>query len=236
VISRDLGGARPPRLQPLSLWGAGVCTQPFGWSRDASSHPRRTSPHRSHTRSLLRLSSGFPPRHGAPRCALPQFPLYERIKVELAAREPDRRLGTSAASHRGGGDSTPPPPPPPSPISHVIAASAISKLVASTITYPHEVIRARLQFDKGGKVYSGLVDATRKTLRNDGLRGLWLGFQMNIVRTIPQCVITFTVYEYFSRRLQAAFSTYDSESSEETDAARTRRRNMMARTRSESRG
>ena len=63
------------------------------------------------------------------------------------------------------------------------------------IAHPHEVIRARLQFDRGGALYSGLVDATRKTVRADGLAGLWLGFRLNIVRTIPQCIITFTAYE-----------------------------------------
>ena len=97
---------------------------------------------------------------------------------------------SSSSSARSSVESLPPPP-----MSHVIAASAISKFVASTITYPHEVIRARLQFDQGGKLYSGLLDATRKTILTDGLGGLWLGFRLNIVRTIPQCVVTFTLYE-----------------------------------------
>ena len=51
-----------------------------------------------------------------------QFPLYEALKVELAATD-----GSSAT------------------MGPVVAASALSKLLASSITYPHEVVRARLQ-------------------------------------------------------------------------------------------
>ena len=122
-----------------------------------------------------------------------QFPFYEWIKAELLLRDPATR------PQPGGGASAEPAPP--SPLSHVIAASGLSKLVASSITYPHEVIRARLQFDRGGEMYTGLVDATRKTIRHDGLMGLWLGFRLNIVRTIPQCVVTFTLYEFFASRI-----------------------------------
>jgi hypothetical protein len=50
------------------------------------------------------------------------------------------------------------------------------------------VIRARLQFDHGQQRYSSTLDAVRKTVAADGLAGLWQGYQLNIVRTIPQCV------------------------------------------------
>ena len=127
-----------------------------------------------------------------------QFPLYERIKADLEAREGEMRL------------------------QHVIAASAASKLVASTITYPHEVIRARLQFDRGGeRGYTGLGDAFAKTLRADGVGGLWQGFRLNIVRTIPQCIITFTAYEALCRHILARLPGADMREAPHSRLART---------------
>ena len=147
-----------------------------------------------------------------------QFPLYEYVKEELAMRRAKVAFSSRPSFSRGSatqqeailrqhrhtqpGDQQPP-------ISDIILASASTKLVASTITYPHEVIRARLQFDQGGRLYGGLVDATRKTIAQDGMSGLWLGFRLNIVRTIPQCVVTFTIYEYLSRTFQRALGVTD---------------------------
>jgi len=110
-----------------------------------------------------------------------QFPLYERLKADFAT------------SHDG------------LELRYVIAASATSKLIASTITYPHEVLRARLQFDQGHALYSGLGDVLREVLQKDGALGLWQGFSLNIVRTIPQCIVTFTLYETLSKQLMTLF-------------------------------
>ena len=35
----------------------------------------------------------------------------------------------------------------------------------------------------------------------EGLGGFWLGFRLNIVRTVPQAVVTFAMYEQLSKLL-----------------------------------
>ena len=189
-----------------------------------------------------------------------QFPLYERIKTELAAKQQremqrashesvqrhPQRLREQPKTQAPYSDTfesfpqqqlastprpRPPPSPQPNPMWHIIAASGLSKLVASTITYPHEVVRARLQFDRNGQLYSGLIDATRKTIQKDGFAGLWLGFNLNIVRTIPQSIVTFTLYEFLSRQLQAALGL-----SAESPAQKQKQQEKLVRTRSEARG
>ncbi|KAJ9093174.1 hypothetical protein QFC21_006491 [Naganishia friedmannii] len=77
-----------------------------------------------------------------------QFPLYEQLKVWA---------GTFRTFIRG--TNLPPPPPPPGianetsdPLSSrtILACSASSKMVASCVTYPHEVLRTRLQVHRTG--------------------------------------------------------------------------------------
>ena len=50
------------------------------------------------------------------------------------------------------------------------------------------------------------MDATLQTYRSEGIGALWLGFRINIVRTIPQSIVTFTMYEALSTALQRRMS------------------------------
>lgn len=68
---------------------------------------------------------------------------------------------------------------------------------ASTV-WPLNVLRTRLQTQ--GTVlhpptYTGIVDVTRKTIQNEGVRGLFRGITPNLVKVIPAVSVTYVVYE-----------------------------------------
>ena len=54
--------------------------------------------------------------------------------------------------------------------------SAASKVFAGSITYPYQVVRARLQTYDAQVKYSGAGDVVRKVLRQEGVRGFYKGY------------------------------------------------------------
>lgn len=108
-----------------------------------------------------------------------QFPLYEKLKA--------------VARDRRGGE--------PEQAVDLVLASATSKMCASVATYPHEVIRARMQFTFGKKdgPLPGLRETVRAIIAVRGVGGLYVGLKMNMVRVVPNCVSAFLAYEYILR-------------------------------------
>lgn len=124
-----------------------------------------------------------------------QFPLYEYLKQKLAER---RHGGTPDDLNPG----------------ELICASAASKMVASTATYPHEVIRSYMHI-QGTGAFSGLGSTCRKIWHQDGIRGFYRGCSANLLRTTPAAALTFTSFELISKKLRATAARH-----REEDAAR----------------
>lgn len=78
------------------------------------------------------------------------------------------------------------------------AIGASSGAISATMVYPVNLLRTRLQAQ--GTVlhkptYTGFVDVTRKTIQNEGWRGLFKGVTPNLLKVAPAVSISYVVYE-----------------------------------------
>ena len=89
-----------------------------------------------------------------------------------------------------------------------LTMGAMSKIVATTVTYPLQVIKSRLQqrsqtteLSLTGEVeivkrqYNGVIDCIRRIWVNEGIIGFFKGCLPNAIRVAPSAAITFVVYE-----------------------------------------
>lgn len=105
------------------------------------------------------------------------FPVYETLKLWLGV--------DSDGLHRLG---------------KLIAASSLSKMCASSITYPHEVVRTRMQLYKDGP-RRGMMATIAAVFRKEHLRGFYSGFAVNLMRTVPASAVTLVSFEYIKQGL-----------------------------------
>ena len=83
-------------------------------------------------------------------------------------------------------------------------------MVASCVTYPHEVVRTRLQLQKRLRENAdtlppraGIVKTVKAIIHNEGWRGLYKGLSINLFRTVPNSAVTMLTYELLMRQLAA---------------------------------
>ena len=140
-----------------------------------------------------------------------QFPLYELFKVEFTG------LGTDASKedkdHHFWG---------------LAGAVFLSKICASTATYPHEVVRTRLQTQQRSLIteapqaklnkgtahiappgsdkirYKGTIGTCKAILHEEGWRGFYAGLGTNLIRAVPAAMTTILSFEYLKKTINQA--------------------------------
>ncbi|CAF0942648.1 unnamed protein product [Adineta ricciae] len=117
-----------------------------------------------------------------------QFPMYEYLKKRCA-------VNSSSEHHLSTGQ--------------LMFASSVSKVIASVVAYPHEIVRSRLQ-DAGHarrlqkqsltaatnfREYKNVRDAVQTIAKEEGIRGFYRGIVPALLRTVPAAVLTLLSYE-----------------------------------------
>ncbi|KAI9482437.1 hypothetical protein IWW42_003260 [Coemansia sp. RSA 1085] len=124
---------------------------------------------------------------GASESAI-QWMIYEQLKRVARLRSHERGQGGQANWFE------------------YFGAAALAKLLASVVTYPHEVLRTRLRQppDAQGNVkYRGLINSAKLIFAQEGMRGFYGGLTPHLLRTVPNASIMFVSYEivvyYYSK-------------------------------------
>eukprot|EP00252_Welwitschia_mirabilis_P016526 TRINITY_DN3642_c0_g1_i3.p1 TRINITY_DN3642_c0_g1~~TRINITY_DN3642_c0_g1_i3.p1 ORF type:complete len:357 (-),score=59.34 TRINITY_DN3642_c0_g1_i3:361-1431(-) len=104
-----------------------------------------------------------------------------------------------------------------------LGCGAAAGTVGQTVAYPLDVIRRRMQMggwkDAASVVtgdgrrtpvyYSGMIDAFRQTVRNEGFGALYKGLVPNTVKVVPSIAIAFVTYEVVKDLLGVEFRISD---------------------------
>ncbi len=87
-----------------------------------------------------------------------------------------------------------------SPLS-LLVSGAIAGMPAASLVTPADVIKTRLQVvaREGQTTYTGVMDATRKIMAEEGFSAFWKGAIARMCRSSPQFGVTLVTYELLQR-------------------------------------
>ncbi len=121
-----------------------------------------------------------------------QFPLYEYFKMKFTGYGIGKHPPQDSGANWVG----------------ISAATFLSKVCASTATYPHEVLRTRLQTQQrrtgmstsdGMAIkarYTGILHMCKVILKEEGWRAFYAGIGTNLIRAVPAAMTTMLTYEW----------------------------------------
>lgn len=102
-----------------------------------------------------------------------QFPVYERLKRTLRGDKPRES------------------------VVDLLLATSLSKMSASLVSYPHEVIRSRMMDARAAHV--GFFRTCSAIYASEGALGFYTGLQVTMARVVPNTCVTFITYELLLR-------------------------------------
>lgn len=126
-----------------------------------------------------------------------QFPLYEFFKLQFTGHGIGEHPAEDTSSTWFG----------------ITAATFLSKICASTATYPHEVLRTRLQTQQRRYAVTssdgmrmtqqsnGFLKTCQIMLKEEGWRGFYAGLGTNLIRAVPSAMTTMLTYELLQRTI-----------------------------------
>lgn len=74
------------------------------------------------------------------------------------------------------------------------AYASIAKLIATTIWYPHEVLRTRLR--EKNNPYKNTLHCLQQIVRSESVFALYTGLNIQLIRTVPNFAITIYIYNF----------------------------------------
>ncbi|CCH40914.1 putative mitochondrial carrier [Wickerhamomyces ciferrii] len=118
------------------------------------------------------------------------FPVYEKLKKILNVDKfQSQSLKQDDQNHNSN-------------LLRLIMASSLSKMCASTLTYPHEILRTRMQIKSFNSTSSNsLINTIINIYKKEGSLGFYQGFTTNLTRTVPASAVTLVSFEYISKYL-----------------------------------
>ena len=76
-----------------------------------------------------------------------------------------------------------------------VALSGLAKVFAGSITYPYQVVRARLQMYDAARTSHRMSTVLLQVLKQEGFTGFYKGLGPYLLRVMPSTWVTFVVYE-----------------------------------------